>query len=361
MLRMAIELCIAWLIIAICVCMILRGDQIDRNDQVRYCLAMTFVVSLLMAFRTLGLDIVGYERLYPNEFCGYWASHDFWSGLSQLSRQQYEPIHYLIAFFTGPNGFPIYLAIMAFFPQAVVCFISSTRKNPIYYYCSFLLMYLFQFDVTRQFFATGFYLLSLLPKSVLISVFVSFGIGLAHYGTLATPLAVALKKKRMSQVGILALGLFAIIAVYFITHSNILGMLAPDSAYFQVRSSAYEIGSVWSDSLLKTIEIFFYPVSSLLFFLFFYRKDENINEDRMLGIAWNLNILSYVFFFALLLGAQNDVLAYRYHVMISACSFLLLGDYFDRNQDKEYKVTGIAYLVLIDVVHTLYYLSMYLG
>ena len=341
--------------------MILRGNHIDHDDQVKYCIVMTLAVSLLMAFRTLGLDIVGYERLYPNEFCGYWMSHDLWSGLSQLSRQQYEPIHYLIAYFAGPNGFSIYLAIMAFFPQATVCFISCTRKNPIYYYCSFLLMYLFQFDVTRQFFATGFYLLSLLPKSTFISVFISFGIGIAHYGTLATPLAVVLKKKRMSQVGILVLGMFAIVAVYLITHGNILDTFVSNSTYYQVRSGTYEIGSAWSDSLIKTIEIFFYPVSSLLFFLFFYRKGENINEDGTLGAAWNLTILSYVFLFALLLGAQNDVLAYRYHVMISACSFLLLGDYFDRNQDKDHKVTGIVYLVLIDVVHTLYYLSMYLS
>lgn len=373
MLSYVIDLSTWWLLILCAVFTLINTHKLRKSVQTKVCVALSFVTAILMAFRSLGMDIVQYRELYPKVFSAYWQGRSIADGIQDIFSQPYEPLNYIIALLAGPNGFHIYLFISVLFPLMAVLYIAKKRDNPCLYYLPYYLMYFFFIDGTRQYFASGFYILSFTVKSFSLALVYASGMWLAHYGTAICSLAVVVRKK-LSQVSILFIGLICILIAALVTRTSLLQDLFGSSVYFQSRFSTINTGFGNSINLMRTFEVLCFPILTFLYIFFNpnIRSCFKLNGDSTSASQkdrWSTETCSRacrsveIAFFSvvvLMLGTLNEVLAYRMFYMLATPFFIVVGYYLEHDSSKYATVMTVLYLLILCVSHTIYYLYVFL-
>ncbi|WP_294439237.1 EpsG family protein [uncultured Slackia sp.] len=351
-----IEMAIAWLFIAIVVIIALCIDRIDKKRQSQLIAVCIISTSLMMSFRTLGLDLANYQVLYTTQFVPFW----FGNGINDIFSQQYEAVNYIMAQLFGASGFRLYLFAMNIIPQILVYMIVRKQAHPFLYYAPFILYYLFLMDQVRQFFAGSFVLLSLFAEGALLSLIVLCGIAFAHFGSIPAMVIGIFKNKMPSQVFLLFLAIFIFICGYVISQNSVdSGILGRLSTYFD---DGFSVSVSSLHDIVRLLFALYGPVTLTIFFISNTRRFVTLrdSESSIFKSAFDYQRIAGVIFFALFFATQSEVIAPRLFNIMSFGSFILIGKYLEMSKKKSLLVV-LLWLVSIDLVATLYYFSAFVS
>lgn len=347
------EMALLWFLLLVALVSLLQYRSLDRKSQKGCALVFCLVVSFLSAVRSIGLDLPNYEMLYHQYLVWFSPTPEQLAGIFDRA---YEPLNYFIAYFAGPEGFRLYIFICAAFTNCIALLLSCRRKNPLLYFAIFILLNLFFVDQTRQFFAEGFILLSFLVSKPFFAIVVALCAGLAHYGTLPAAALTIFRNHKVSQVGLLMLGLTIGLLAFLVIRVFDFGSLGG----IETRLEAYTGGEFYSaTNAVRFLSIFFYPITMIVFVAIFARGGLVKNADMHVRYAYNNAVIASIAFVSLLLFLQSDVLSSRLFGALSIGNFLLIGYFLENKGGRQNISLSALWLVVLNVVSSAYYFYMF--
>lgn len=360
MLAKAVQMVIVWAIVAACIYVLINARHLSAERQRFMSKCVLFLFPLLMAFRTLGLDLANYERWYSDVFWAFWQQYpDILTGIAHLEGARYEPAHYLIALLFGQDGFRAYLYVSIFLPLLAVYVVVRRFENPLVFMAAFIAMNLFSMDVTRQFMASTFLILSLPIQSIWIAFAVALCGGLVHYGSLPGVSEILFRDRKISQVGFIFAFLGLIILFFLIKEGGLFSGLYSGSEYYSTRMRVYTDSSASVNDLQHLLIM---VSKAVLFTLLLFARPSLLKVEKesvALNAAVSYAKLSLLVFFAAFVGF-GAVLASRLFSLMSIGNFLLLGHYFEKRSERNDFLEPVFYVVLLNLVSSVYYLNVYL-
>lgn len=354
-----IEMALAWGMILVLVIVMGHTSSLQKERQVRVAVLISIIYSGLFSLRSLGMDIVPYEQLYVQQFAPYWNyCGGLFQGLANLHKEPYEPLHYILALLLGKNGFRLYLFLTTVVPMLCLAYVVRNRQNPLIYSCVFILTYFFYFDVSRQMLSLSFAILSLPVSGFATSLLIMLPCLFIHWGSAPGLIGYMLKRVNLSQVAIMFVLVIGLFAGFLLSSASLSSVLLGDFSYLQIRTTLYTGSASAFSDIAHTIELTIMPVSMISIALFTPGIFASSN-DKLIEYSQQSFKLAIVAFFVLYI-ASGPVTASRIFAFMGFPFVILAARHCETRANKE-KMPFLFALILLNTVHTFYYMSVYLA
>lgn len=354
-----IEMGLIWCLITLVTILMLAENRFSKKQQTKIIYALAIGISIASSVRTIGWDIPNYQVLYHDYFYPFWNS---FQGIDSFFDKSYEPLNYILALFFGQNGFQLYLLTTCLFPLLVVCYLSKNQKKPLLFFGSFVLLNLGMIDQSRQFFSSGFTLLSYVATSYIATFFWLAFASLAHLGAAPSIVIGFFKKRRPSQCNLLFFGIVVFCVGLVVSNTNLSSLLGTAAG----RMDGYFEGFFSANNFLRIIMYFYVPVTTIILLLTHQKiltpANDNVDDLKSMQFnqAANSAMIACVVFVALLASTGSDVIATRIFNACAIGNFLIIGRYLEDYRSTKRFTFVLLWLISIDLVLTSQYFYGYI-
>lgn len=318
------------------------------------------VITFFMANRSLGLDLVNYQKIYENFSI---EKIENIVNIRGIFNNHFEPLYNLEMFLAKRMDFSFetFMLVHLLFPQILLyTYIVRNRKNMLTTYTIYLLLNLFKMDIARQFSSNLLYLLALYSKNLVKYIVLCLISGLMHFSNLLTLFMKPffnLKWSRKTFVYILIItGICGSILYHTIIGLEEINVITFKLKYYlEYNQKHYN----YVNQLHKTVyylQMFYLPLAAALFL--FQNDDKSRNTSVYKKEIINSQKIAIVIFTVVLFLFNAPSMASRLFDTYSIGFFLILSVYCERKKFAKYFVYGN--LIIYNLIVSSYYLGTYI-
>ena len=363
-----IEFIVMWIAIIILMYISTFHNKISKKNQNIIILLMVILFSVFYGYRTLGMDLRNYISYYDRmTISGLRTRLQF----TNLLSNEYEPLFLLVTYIAKNVGFSAqqWLLTMVVFPSLICFYYIKKNKYPLVTFMMFMLIMMFQIDLTRFYLAVPFLLISFITKHKSVKYFcyiIALGF---HYSAIFVLFCDIVSKIKWTKRKYFILFCVVLCGAIFLRLIDLSAL--SESSFRLLFKFQYYLKQSWSSSdapfvlqvLLILINV--YPIIMCNYIC------NNLNSYKIINSEFNLEYIEKISAY-LKLGVYVSCLlvvfwgsfqmGFRLLLMTYFYLFIPLGDsigpYLKNGVIRGIGIRLIASIFLYDIFMAIYYLAI---
>lgn len=364
-----LEFVLLWCAILLLFQITIFHNRISVSLQKKINIFFMLLFVFMYSFRTLGMDIANYRLYYESMTVSILRQRLF---VQNILANDYEPLYLLVMYISKEIGleFSGFLFVMVFVPLTIITYyINKNTTYPLLSFFVFMLLMMFQFDLTRFFIAMPFILIAFSSKKQSIKILcyiIAFGF---HYSSIFALLCEMLTKIKWNNKKILLAVTSLVLIEIIIKNINLLP-LGQSNLRFIFKTQYYLTNTAGLQNVNVILRIPFvlinvYPIFMCIYIIRQLKKSEfTLYKSNMKQLSKLLTFIQVgiVFSITLLFVFSAFQLAFRlllitYFLLFMPVSQLLGKNVFSGILTKR-AVSILSSIFVYDLFMSIYYIGI---
>ena len=189
-----LEFVILWATMILMFLITAFNNRIAIGSQKKINLLFALLFGFMYSFRSLGMDISNYQNYYESVTASILHRR---LSVQNVLANDYEPLFLLTMYISKKMGleFSEFMLVIVTVPLLIIVYyINKNAKYPLITFFAFMLIMMFQVDLTRFFMAMPFIFIAFFSDRKIIKIFCYFIAFCFHYSSIFAPLCEVLVK-----------------------------------------------------------------------------------------------------------------------------------------------------------------------